>query len=591
MILNAQTIVFAPVEDVIKSLDSSQFDLVYIDPPFFTGTDFYGDDRLVGKTFKEYLEYVVFVIHQSRRLLRDTGAVLFRMDPLSPFNSRLFLDRIFGKQNLRAEVIWEFAGRRITSRLPRANFDTVYFYSRSDKFTYHEPVVALSEHELRLRYPHKDERGFYKYWSLIAPIDRPNMRFAWKGFTPPKGSAWKYSQAKLDEFERNGEIEMHRNNPRRKVYLTESTTETSMGFVWKDFKPIRPDDNRIDPKIQSIVRMTSNPYDFVFDPFMLPRSGPSIQSVDRKWAGVALIKDDTVYKAPGIVLQTLTSDFVSSLAEVDTSKLPKHILRTIDAESKSLDADPSLFYTGQRYALLVGINNYRDGIPTLNYCVNDVKGIEETLKIAEYTVVTIHDEQEDDNLLPLQANIVTELENLAQNLGPEDTLFVHFSCHGAVIDNCVTLITSDTRRQKLLKTSLQLEEIIAAMKSGPAQKLVLSLDVCHAGVDTGRAIIDQEFVDNVYNNAEGLALLAASTARQTASEPSELQHGLFSYYLIQGLNGDADLDDDGRITVTDIRTFTLNSIRAWNLKHQQKQDPTFQFQGVGEILLISPISS
>jgi hypothetical protein len=585
MKISSNTLFFAHPHEVIKRLDSCQFNLIYIDPPYYRGVK---DDELPYKTFRQYLEYIVFVIHNSKRLLTENGSILFRMDPLSPFNSRLFLDRIFGKQNLRAEVIWEFVRRRGSSRLPRANFDTVYLYSKSDTFTYHEPVLELSEQELKQEYRHKDNKGYYKYWSLIAPIDRPNMQFRWKGMKPAKGSSWKYSLQSLEKMYNNGEIEIGE-RPKRKVYLTEDSKNSPMGFVWKGFVPLRPEDNKTDSKIQEIAKMASKPYEFIFDPFMLPRLITSIEAIDRKWAGVALLKDHNLYRFSKGVINTKTSEEISGLEITDTGKLTKSIISLIDAESKALDDSSSFIYDGQRYAVLIGINNYKDGIPNLKYCINDVNALEKVLTKSGYIVKTMHDEQEDDDLLPLRANILAEVEKMASSTNSEDTIFVHLSCHGTIVDNHATFITSDTRRKQLSKTCLYLDDVVLAMKCGAAKKLVLSLDVCHAGIDISRDIIEQEFVDNVYNNAEGLALLAASSARQTAAEPSELEHGLFTYFLIEGLNGEADFDGDGLITVTDINDFTLNEIRAWNLKNLSRQDPTYRFEGIGEILLISPV--
>jgi len=203
------TIFIADPINILQEFDSEQFDLVYIDtPPLDPDVSYKKGLDLPYSNFEEYLEYVVFITLQAHRLLKGTGSVLIRNSPSSLFNTRLFLDRIFGKLNFRAEIIW---GKRIIGSLgisgPHVNFDTVFFYSKSDKFIYYEPTRELSQEEINLQYQHKDERGKYKLWPLIYNVSRPERNFEWDGFTPPKGKCWKYSRVKLIELSLTGEID------------------------------------------------------------------------------------------------------------------------------------------------------------------------------------------------------------------------------------------------------------------------------------------------------------------------------------------------------------------------------------------------
>jgi site-specific DNA-adenine methylase len=148
------TIYVANPTSILREIDSEQFDLVYLDPPYFESNVFSKrDTKSPYRNFEEYLQYTTGIILQSHRVLKTNGSILVRNSPLSPFNARLFLDRIFGKRNYRAEIIW---GRRIVKGLggavPHANFDNVFFYSKSDDFIYHEPSQELSKEEIKRRY-------------------------------------------------------------------------------------------------------------------------------------------------------------------------------------------------------------------------------------------------------------------------------------------------------------------------------------------------------------------------------------------------------------------------------------------------------
>ena len=586
----SNTIFYTPAHETIKRLDSSQFDLIYIDPPYFIQPSsgfVFEDSKTPYQSFQEYLEYVVFVIYHSKRLLKDNGSLLFRMDPASPFISRLFLDRWYGKHNFQAEVIWEHRAVNTPLPAPHLNYDSIFFYSKSDKFTYN----LIQDEETIKNYRHQDEKGFYKLWPLTDRISRPNMNFSWMDRELPKNSSWKYSRKKLDQMAAEGYIDWSGKFPRRKVYYSEQASKisSSIGFVWRDKAPKRRGSNKTDPRLKKIIDMTSNPGDMIFDPFLRLSSVNAFRYSERKWTGILLhnetkpstnseINDDSNFKLGNI----------DEVDIVDGSGIPQRLDRLIVSEARAFDNTVAEEMSGQRFALLVGINNYRDGITNLQYCINDVLTLEQVLTDAGYQVKTLHDNMEDNDLIPLRSNIDVELDNLVRSINSDDTLFVHFSCHGTLLDNEAALIASDTRYQRLRSSAMFLNSIIKTMKAGRARKLVLSLDVCHAGIDMGRALIDQEFITNVYDTAEGFVLLAASTAQQQAYELPEYERGLYSHHLIEGLKGDADYDDDGRISVEDIRNYILNSIRQWNSTHHNRQEPTYRNEGIGEILLISP---
>jgi DNA modification methylase len=349
-------------------LDSSQFDLIYVDPPPFNQ---YGSDPDHSKSpyhsFQEYLEYVVFVLYHSKRLLKDSGSILFRMDPASPLNSRLFLDRIFRKQNYQAEVIWE--RRVIGSNLPtpHLNYDSVFFYSKSDDFTYHE----LQVEERARSYNHYDDKGFYRLLPLIAPINRPNMSFPWRDRKPPQNSSWKYSIEKLDQLYADGLIDWSGKLPRRKVYESEQSSISAMGFVWRDDST--RGSKKSDPRMQNIINMTSDQGHMILVPFLTSSAINSFRYSGRNWAGIDLHNETKFYtESKSLISQIRQVNTVQDLEVIDGSGIPEPLFRLIVSEARALNNNIMSELSGQRFALLVGINNYKDGIKNLQYCINDV---------------------------------------------------------------------------------------------------------------------------------------------------------------------------------------------------------------------------
>ena len=572
-------------EDFLTRLDDEMINLVYLDPPFFSEKimKFLDKEEATYRNEKDYFEYITKLLIQSHRILKNNGAIVYRDSSSSILNIRLFLDRIFSHRNFRAEIILENRQfGHIDVSYPRMNFEKLFIYSRSDIFTFNNLKRHMTLQEIKENFRHHDTNGYYKLWNLIDNIERTNRYFTWNNITPPKGSSWKYSFEKLEEFKNNGEIEIHHNKCYRKVYATNKFTEIPLSFIWGIEQPILTSGEFLDQILLNVIRLTTSENDLVFTPFTSPVLLSTLKSSKREW------------------LASTKIDFVSSkfnqselIHEADLTKyqivsefnLPNHYRRFIDTEINSLQIDKILPHSGRKIGFLVGINHYKDNFLPLNYCTNDVVVLGQVLKKHNYEVTILNDNIENDNLIPLKSNIETELIILTESLVAEDTLFVHFSCHGSIYNNEAILIASDTRNRNLSTTSLQLNRVIEIMKSGRAKKLVLSLDVCYAGVNTTRGI-DENFLINVYQKAEGFALLAAGTSDQVVFEIEEFQHGLYSYFLINGLDGNADFDCDGRISVEDIRNYVLNSIRERGLINGQHQDPTYRCEGIGEILLV-----
>jgi uncharacterized caspase-like protein len=234
------------------------------------------------------------------------------------------------------------------------------------------------------------------------------------------------------------------------------------------------------------------------------------------------------------------------------------------------------------------VNRYVEpAFPQLNYCVNDVLALDRTLRRLGYTNIVLHDDlPHEDPHFPTRENVEAELLRLCQAAGPDDLLWTHFACHGKLVEGQPLLITHETRAPTLAWRALPLADVEAQMRGSKARRLVLTLDACHTGVEVGRDIADPEFLRNAYDLAEGFALIAASTAQQVAQEWEEKQHGVFTYFLLEGLSGLADRAGKKRVTVSDLSTHVLDGLRRWNVEHGGLlQEPTTRTEMMGDMVL------
>lgn len=109
-----------------------KIDLIYIDPPFNTGGDFAYIDRFKESTWLSLMENRLELAHP---LLSRQGSLLLHLDHNASHRGKELMDKIFGKENFRNEIIWAYrsGGASKSGRLPRKH-DNIWFYSKSQDF-------------------------------------------------------------------------------------------------------------------------------------------------------------------------------------------------------------------------------------------------------------------------------------------------------------------------------------------------------------------------------------------------------------------------------------------------------------------------
>ena len=102
---------------MLRTLPSNSIDLIYIDPPFFSGAEYnviWGDTNEV-RTFSDIWEggldtYLIWLnarLWEMRRVLKDTGSIYVHCDWHASHYIKAEMDKIFGYENFRNEVVWQ----------------------------------------------------------------------------------------------------------------------------------------------------------------------------------------------------------------------------------------------------------------------------------------------------------------------------------------------------------------------------------------------------------------------------------------------------------------------------------------------------
>jgi WD40 repeat protein/uncharacterized caspase-like protein/energy-coupling factor transporter ATP-binding protein EcfA2 len=277
--------------------------------------------------------------------------------------------------------------------------------------------------------------------------------------------------------------------------------------------------------------------------------------------------------------------------------------------------------TPKLWLILVGVKQYEDEqIPNLRYSAEDCQVLADALVEAttQFTQIDLKIHHDFALQSPCLESVRESLVQIATDANSSDTILFYFSGHGMLEPDTqdVYLCLAETEKSHLQKTGLALQEILHLLGSCNVQNQLIWLDACHSGGMTLRSAN----VDNSLNptlqlvevlqqraaQSKGFYALLSCDNNQQSWEFPELEHGVFTYYLTRGLQGEA-ADSQGVISADGLYRYvyhnTLQYIDKTNqqlrLINQQKkskgdtkligeyplQTPKRIVEGVGELIL------
>ena len=210
------------------------------------------------------------------------------------------------------------------------------------------------------------------------------------------------------------------------------------------------------------------------------------------------------------------------------------------------------------YAIVVGIEQYRQKLPKADYATQDAK------LVAEYLTQTLGYQAENVVLLTneraLQSDFTKYFEKwLPNNVEPDSTVFVYYSGHGAPNPKTgdAYLVPYDGDPAFINETGYSLKRMYAALGKLPAKEIIVALDSCFSGAG-GRSVIakgSRPLVMNLQSNVvlpKNMTVLSASAGDQTSSTYDEKGHGLFTYFMLKGIRNEDVVMPDGSIKMDDL---------------------------------------
>lgn len=248
------------------------------------------------------------------------------------------------------------------------------------------------------------------------------------------------------------------------------------------------------------------------------------------------------------------------------------------------------------WAVVVGINAY-PGLRPLKYAVSDARAFYDWLvnvnQVPAPNVSLLLDDQA--TLQALRSTLGTQVKNKA---GADDLVIIYFAGHGAVERDALSpdgdglekyLLPYGADPADLYATALPMREIAHVFDRIRAERLVFLADACYSGASGGRTVsvsglranLSDRFLERLAAG-KGKVIITASGANEVSVEKDALAHGVFTYYLLEGLRGAADADADGLITVDEAYGYVTVAVpRATG----QEQHPVKKGAVEGQLLL------
>ena len=248
------------------------------------------------------------------------------------------------------------------------------------------------------------------------------------------------------------------------------------------------------------------------------------------------------------------------------------------------------------YAVVIGINKYKN-LPSLKYAAQDAQDfyryLVEVNQVPKDHIWLLLDEEA--TLDKLRSALGTLLRRSA---GKDDTVIIFLAGHGATETDTSSLdgdglekyiLPHNADPNDLYSSAMPMSEIARIFQRISSERLVFISDTCYSGASGGRTISRAGTRANVSGaylerllQGKGRVILTASDSNELSVEKDELKHGVFTYYLLEGLRGKADLDGDGVITVDEVyRYVSMKVPPATN----QSQHPVKKGEITGQIIL------
>jgi len=232
------------------------------------------------------------------------------------------------------------------------------------------------------------------------------------------------------------------------------------------------------------------------------------------------------------------------------------------------------------YAIVIGIEEYRQKLPRADFAVSDAKLVNayltQVMGYPEENVVLLTNEK------ALQSDLNKYFERWLHNqVEKGSTVFIYYSGHGAPDHKTggAYLVPYDGDPAFISETGYSLKRMYDALGKLPAKEIIVVLDSCFSGAG-GRSVVAgglRPLVINLPSSTvlpRNMTVLTASSGEQVSSTYDEKGHGLFTYFMLKGIKNEEVVKKDGSIKLDDLFSYIKPQVeRVARKQYNNQQTP------------------
>lgn len=170
-------------------------------------------------------------------------------------------------------------------------------------------------------------------------------------------------------------------------------------------------------------------------------------------------------------------------------------------------------------------------------------------------------------------------------------VYVFYSGHGLPSTDGKSLffLPQNGHKDFLPETGIDQTSLVAALVAAKPKSVTLFIDSCYSGsTRSGETMLASarpialKASETVFPS--NFTVISASRMDQISSSSPELKHGIFSFYVMKGMEGGADFNKDGKITAGELQSYLADAVPRQAMKMNRKQEP--QLVGDAERVLV-----
>ncbi len=322
-----------------------------------------GLEKVLGKgNLFAYLVSMSLRIAEIYRVLKPTGSFYLHCDQTASHYLKLILDSVFCARTgqMQNEIIWQ---RTRSAKQQSTAFgkitDIIFFYTKSDNFTFIKQYTPLKDEYIKSHYTHTENGRRYRLDNFTQAGQGQPRIFGEKEIAPPSGKHWIWSQERIDEAMRLGLLVFSKDGmPSVKRYLDTIPGEY-MSNVWTDIPELNSQakerlgypTQKPETLLERIINASSKEGDIVLDAYCGCGTSVAVaERLKRKWIGM-----DITYQSISLILKRLEKQAgKSALTKISISGVPEDFESAIALANKADDRTRKEF---EKWAVLTYSNN------------------------------------------------------------------------------------------------------------------------------------------------------------------------------------------------------------------------------------------